>query len=464
MEGFLSDARIKYVIYHLRNHVVLSDQLINRFVFSRDSSKVESGKIIFTLSSAPLIIDRVFQINSTPILFPVADKKEFYSIDDTGTLTFEHDILKSVFYLLSGYQEYTNKTSQDKFKRFAFEDSIQHKLTITSIPVVNYYFDIICEALEKFSQLHKLEFKRNRLFPTFGFQLSHDIDRVDLYNIPYIGYKLKEIVGLAKTPLSLGANFKLLISGTLKYLSIIKNDNPYWNFEFLRKLERIHNFRSIFFFLDQGVKHADAYYSFQEDRVKELFNYLQEEDCEIGLHGPVKSLSSQEVMNSSLAKLKEASQAPVIGNRQHRLLWTHPDTAIIESKCGLQYDSTLGFAAHEGFRNSYCYPFRIFDFATDTMLDVWEFPLTVMDGTLLGYRNLSNEEALQKCKDLIQEIKKFGGLFTLLWHNSFFDEDVYPGVQKLYEDILTATSEQKPECLLGHELLSRMKNLTAAYD
>lgn len=293
MEGFLSDARIKYVVYHLRNHVVLSDQLISRFVFSRDSSKAEFGKIIFKLSSGPLIIDQVFQINSTPILFPLVDKKEFYSIDDNGTLTFEHDILKSVFYLLSGYREYTNQTSQDKLKRFAFEDSIQHKLTITSIPVVNYYFDIISEALEKFSQLHTLEFKRNRLFPTFGFQLSHDIDRVDLYNIPYIGYKLKEIVGLAKTPLSLGANFKLLISGTLKYLRIIKNDNPYWNFEFLRKLERNHNFRSIFFFLDQGVKHADAYYSFYEDRVKKLFNYLQEEDCEIGLHGPVKSLSNQ---------------------------------------------------------------------------------------------------------------------------------------------------------------------------
>jgi hypothetical protein len=169
-------------------------------------------------------------------------------------------------------------------------------------------------------------------------------------------------------------------------------------------------------------------------------------------------------MDSSLANLKEASGAAIVGNRQHRLLWVHPDTASIESKAGLQYDSTLGFAAHEGFRNSYCYPFRIFDFTNDTTLDVWEFPLNVMDGTLLSYRNLPNEEALQKCKDLIQEVKKFGGLFTLLWHNSFFDEDVYPGVQKLYKDILKAASEQDPECILGHELLSRMKNLTAAYD
>lgn len=464
MEGFLSDARIKYVIYHLRNHIGLSDELLKRFVFSRDSSATESGKIIFKLSASPLSIDQILQINSTPVLFPSSNKKEFYNLDNNGNLLFEHDILKSAFYLLSGYQEYSNKTSQDKLKRFAFEDSIQRKLNITSIPIVNYYFEIICEALEKFCQLHKLEFKRNRLFPTFGFQLSHDIDRIDLYDIPYIGYKLKEALRFVKTPLSLGTNLRLLVSGTLKYLRILKNDNPYWNFTFLRKLERDHNFRSIFFFLDQGVNHADAYYSFHEERVKKLFKYLQEEGCEIGLHGPVKSLSSQETMNSSLAKLKEASSAPVVGNRQHRLLWSHPETAIIESKAGLQYDSTLGFAAHEGFRNSYCYPFRLFDFENEQMLDVWEFPLNVMDGTLLSYRKLSNEEALQKCKELIEEVKKFGGLFTLLWHNSFFDEDVYPGVKKLYEDILTATSEQNPECILGHELLSRMKKLTAAYD
>ena len=464
MEGLLSDARIKYVVYHLRNHVALSDQLLSRFVFSQESLANESGKIIFKLSGSPLTANQIIEVNSTPVLFPLSDKTVFYTLDSNGNLIFEHDILKSAFYLLSGYQEYTNKTSQDKLKRFAFEDSIQCKLNIASIPVVNYYFEVICEALEKFCQLHKLEFRKTRLFPSFGFQLSHDIDRVDLYTIPYIGYKLKEVLRRVKTPLSLGTNTRLLVSGTLKYLGILRKDNPYWNFNLLRKLEREHNFRSIFFFLDQGVKHADAYYSFHEERVKKLFRYLQEEGCEIALHGPVRSLSSQDTMIASLAKLKEASQAPVIGNRQHRLLWSHPETAVIESRAGLQYDSTLGFAAHEGFRNSYCYPFRIFDFANDKMLDVWEFPLTVMDGTLLSYRSLTNQEALQKCKDLIREVKKFGGLFTLLWHNSFFDEDVYPGVQKLYEDILTATSEQRPECVLGHELLSRMKNLTAAYD
>lgn len=464
MEGFLTDARIRYVLYHLKNHVALPEPLMSRFVFSRGGSANESGKIVFELSPHSLNPENTPAINSIPVLFPLGTATEFYTLDSANNLVFHHDILKSAFYLLSGYQEFSNRNSHDKLNRFDFEHSIQRRLNITLIPVVNYYFDIICEAIEKYCSVHNLKFVKKRLFKNLGFQLSHDIDRVDLYSFPYLGYKTKELVGIVKTPLSRQKNLKLLISGTLKYLGIKSNDNPYWNFEFLRKLERRHNFRSIFFFLDQGIKHSDAYYSFQEKRIRQLFKFLLDEKCEIALHGPVRSMTSQSIMNSSLRKLSEASGIKIVGNRQHRLLWVHPDTAVIEERAGLQYDSTLGFAAHEGFRNSYCYPFRIFDFENEAMLNIWEFPLNVMDVTLLGYRKYTNNQALETCQKIIMEVNRFGGIFTLLWHNSFFDEDVYPGVNQLYENILKSVADQQPECVLGNELLSHMQDLTAAYD
>jgi hypothetical protein len=33
-------------------------------------------------------------------------------------------------------------------------------------------------------------------------------------------------------------------------------------------------------------------------------------------------------------------------------------------------------------------------------------------------------------------VKKYGGVMVLLWHNSFFDPDSYPGWTNIYENIL----------------------------
>lgn len=461
MEGFLSEAQRNYVLFHLRNHAEFNQDLLRRFVFRNQPDEAFHSKIVFNLSAAPYDPEKIITIGSIPVLFPLSEKMEFYCFDTHGNLVFEQDILRSIFYLLSGYQEFANRESKDILKRFSYEDSIQYKLGIVHLPVVNYYFEIIVEALQSFCERHHIRFKKRRLFQTFGFQLSHDVDRIDLYTPAYLGYKLKEILGMVKTPLPVKTNLNLFFTGLLKYLNVYKNDNPYWNFHYLRALERKHAFKSIFFFLDQGVRHSDAYYSFREKRVEKLMRFVVDENCEIGLHGTVESVSNEAKMASSRQKLIRASLAPVIGNRQHRLLWNHPGTARIETRVGIQYDSTLGFAAHEGFRNSYCYPFKLFDFQNDRMIDLWEFPLTVMDVTLMSYRQYTPGEALQACVQIINEARRFGGLFTLLWHNSFFDETTYPGIHKLYEDILQTISDQQPECILGHELLSRMKNLTA---
>lgn len=462
MTGILNEAQIEYVLYHLNHHVKTLSAIRERFVFVPDQSAseaVHSGKIIFRLSPQPLDHDQVLKVGEIPVLFPLSDNKTFYEIDAKGNLIFQHDILKSIFYLLSGYQEYANQSSKDALSRFSFTDSIQFKLGCTAKPVVNYYFQSIVEGLEKFSAQQQIPFQRNKLFQNFGFQLSHDIDVVDFYTYNYVGYKIKELLGLRKSKLSFGVNFNLLMKGLLKYAGISKRDNPHWNFDYLLELENKHQLKSIFFFLDQGVKNSDGNYSFEEKRMIDLFSKLKEEGCEIGLHGTVLSITNAEIMKESLKRLETASGISVKGIRQHRLLWKHPETAKIQQRIGFHYDSTLGFAAHEGFRNSYCYPFKLYDFEENKLIDMWEVPLMVMDGTLFSYQRYSVEKSFTACESLLDEVKKFGGIFTVLWHNSFFDEDTYPGVTKFYEKLLQRISEKKPENMLGLELSKRMDKL-----
>jgi hypothetical protein len=93
------------------------------------------------------------------------------------------------------------------------------------------------------------------------------------------------------------------------------------------------------------------------------------------------------------------------------------------------------------------------------MIDMWEVPLMVMDGTLFSYQRYSIEKAFSACESLLEEVQKFGGVFTVLWHNSFFDEDTYPGITKFYETLLQRISEKQPENILGLELCNRMDKL-----
>jgi hypothetical protein len=225
----------------------------------------------------------------------------------------------------------------------------------------------------------------------------------------------------------------------------------------MRSLERKYNLTSSFYFLDQGVKHQDAYYNFEEPRIQELFRYLQREGCEVGLHGPTRSYDNFSIAKASYDRLARVSTHVISGNRQHRLLWRHPETMKIIHQIGLRYDTSLGFAAHEGFRNSYCLPFRLFDFQRDAMIDVWEFPLLVMDVTLFAYQRYSLEEAMKKCRELVDEVSKFNGLYTLLWHNSFFDEIAYPGITGFYESLLEMIASYQPESILGRELANSLE-------
>jgi hypothetical protein len=462
MKRILNKQEIDYVIFHLKLHVGLPESYPEDLVLLPQGATTDTykQKIIFRLSDKPFALTDVTWLSDIPVLFPLKGTT-FFTIDDAQNLVFDHDILKSAFYLLSGYQEYENKNSADQLGRFSFEDSVQKKLGIIDKPTVNYYFNIITQGLKIYYQQRGIHLKERRLFQNFGFLLSHDIDYVDQYSWDYFGYKLKELAHLVKSRNSVSTTVKLLIKGLADRLHGV---NPYWNFDFLRDLERKHNFVSTFYFLDQGVKRSDASYSFEEPRLRELFKYLSSENCEIGIHGPVRSVDDRSVLKNSIEKLERAAGISIAGIRQHRLLWKHPGTAIVQESAGLVYDTTLGFAAHEGFRNSYCYPFRLFDFSANRMLDLWEIPLNVMDVTLFSYMNYRPQEAMTEVNNLISQVKEFGGCFNLLWHNSFFDDTSFPGVTQFYMDLLQNISADRAENMVASKLIEKLTSYSAAYE
>ncbi len=123
------------------------------------------------------------------------------------------------------------------------------------------------------------------------------------------------------------------------------------------------------------------------------------------------------------------------GGRQHYLRWNVPVTWRNWNEAGLDYDSTLSYADHAGFRCGICYEFPVYDLEERKQLALLERPLIVMEGSVFGsnYMNLNRQAALDSMILLKQRCRKYNGDFTLLWHNSAFEtKDMW----EMYEDLL----------------------------
>lgn len=136
---------------------------------------------------------------------------------------------------------------------------------------------------------------------------------------------------------------------------------------------------------------------------------------------------------------------PVLGLRQHFLRFAVPQSRRTWEQVGFEYDTTLTFARQEGFRAGICVPYRPFDVLENRELALWEVPLTVMEGTLFEYQGLDASEVGKRFDQFVSTVARVGGVFVILWHNSFLDELVfYPGVRGAYEELIKSLAARRP--------------------
>ena len=153
---------------------------------------------------------------------------------------------------------------------------------------------------------------------------------------------------------------------------------------------------------------------------------LSDAGFEIGMHGcyeayrDLKSTHNHYLLLNN-ALIKAGINQPLKGNRQHYLRWDSSKTPAILDASDFLYDTTGGFADCSGFRFGTAREFSMWDWGSETQLKLCQRPLIVMDRTIIDdiYMGLgTGAEASDYIKMLRDRALKFGGQFTILWHNT----------------------------------------------
>lgn len=460
----LSTNKIEYVLFHLKQHLSTSALDDECYIALNEHEKISNEiqkKVVFLLSEAgapaPYFVS--FMGEEIPVLFPLdKPEPELYRIDERGNLIFGFDVLSSVFYFLSGLQE-VEVSQRDRYGRFPFAYSLQKKMNCVHLPVVNYYMEIMVQGLEVFAKQQNHSVYRKRLFENFGLSLSHDVDRISFHHPFRILFKLKQLLGLAPLQNSRKDTFKLLLEGVLFQIIPFRKSDPWWNFDWITALEKRLGIRSTFFFLKQEDRFDNSLYKFHFKKIRNLIKALKDDEFEVGLHGTMRSAADAENMLKQKNELAEVLGEAPVGIRQHYLRFFHPSTFQIQEDARLRYDTSLAFAEQDGYRNGYCFPFRPYDFENDRMMKIWEIPLMMMEVSVLQYRKEGFEEIRKSVFHYIREARKFGGLFSLLWHNCRMSEYEYDGVTVFYEDLLKSIIEEGAEAVTGKKLIEEKMEL-----
>lgn len=354
------------------------------------------------------------------------------------------DIISAAFYLLSGWQEYFS-TERDRHGRFPYAASVQKRYDFVTLPVVNYYFDVLKTAVEYVSNAPLLCRCWGNKQADFAAFISHDVDNL------YSAWK-----ALAKAALQ---QRKFGRFGKLVWRRLTQPD-AWDNLETVAAEVAQYGGRSTFFILpthqksQDGIPNADYRLTRQ---LQQQLAHLTTRGYEIGVHG---SLGSSTGAGATIFGLNNKLGAEIIGCRFHYLSWEPRITPIIvsaepaKSLEKYRYDSTLGYAEHYGFRHSYCLPFYLFDFEFRLEFDFLEIPLNVMDATLHhpNYLQLAPAEILPALAPVFAEIKRFGGVASVLWHNENFDPSNAQNGPQQFHEIMRHLQQQGAIFRTGREI------------
>ena len=188
--------------------------------------------------------------------------------------------------------------------------------------------------------------------------------------------------------------------------------------------------------MGERARDSDCWYPLQHPEVKNLLKYLVQRGHRIGFHPSYEAFGNPTRFEQELSSLQAITPIEITAGRQHYLRFSNPQTWATWEAAGLLEDSTLGYPEQEGFRCGICHDFPVFDIHQRKRLRLREKPLLAMDVTLAQYQRYTPSQAEAKLAQLRHTVEKYGGDFTLLWHNSSWNTPFWEDWKPVFQTFI----------------------------
>jgi hypothetical protein len=344
----------------------------------------------------------------------------------------KYDILGLTYWMFSR-QEEVGSVTLDQHGRFPATSSHAFKYAYLDRPIVDEWLDILAQVMQQLWPT--LEIKKHQ----FQIKVSHDVDIPSRYMFQNGYGRFRRIMGDILKRGEFLTTFTAL-GLYVKPLSKLPEGDNLNTFDWIMKQSENNNLKSAFYFIC-GKSHpkTDADYSIEHVAIRSLMKEIYSRGHEIGLHPSYNACNKVGLITKEAETLKKVCKQEGIiqkkwGGRMHFLRWRQPATMYDLEGIGLDYDSTLGYADHAGFRCGTCFEYPAFDPIKDRELNLRIRPLIAMDVTVSAYMGLGfGNEAYDEFTKLKNACRSVNGAFTLLWHNN---QLVTKQAKELYSSLL----------------------------
>ena len=370
-----------------------------------------------------------FLINSNlPIIFGDSSFKNNENAIELGL-----DIFGLAFFMLSRYEELVI-TERDQYDRFPAAASLAQKENFLTRPLIDEYIEILRQCIKKVFPDIELQNKKGKILITCDVDAPYD---PALKNYPFL---LKEIK-IDFTQRNFGVSAKRLINF---FASRFGNYNfdPNNTFDWYMDVCEKYGHKIAFYFIsDNTAGKIDSCYNLKEQYIQDLIKKMTSRKHEIGLHASFNTYNNFEQLKKERQILSDVcktlkTEQKIIGNRQHFLRFDMQQTPNYLEQAGFEYDTSGGFADAIGFRFGTAHTFSMWNWMKNEGMKLKQKPLILMEVTVSNYMKLDfNNETLEKLKTLKTNALRYGGNFTLLWHN---DKFFTPKNKSFFESLISS--------------------------
>ena len=324
------------------------------------------------------------------------------------------DLFGAAFWLLTRYEEYLPYKS-DQANRFPYRSSLAYQYDFLQTPLVNLW-------------LVQLKTVLHEIYPSLQFKerAYNSLSTIDIDNV----YKYKH-KGFVRTMAGFISDRNLAKSKQRLKIILGSEKDPFDCYDFLIQAHQQVDIKAMYFFLLGDYGPNDKNHSSSDLRFQSLIKHLADYSM-VGIHPSFGANNNLRQLKVETSRLGNITHKLITKSRQHFSMLKFPQTYQNLLQAGLFADYSMGYTNHNGFRASYCFPYKWYSLDIESISSLTIHPFCITENTLQSDSRKEHKPLMELALPFINEVKKYKGQMIPVFHNDTFDE----AMKKFYIEFL----------------------------